>query len=91
MDVKSHMANNTTEESQTPKVVSAYSKRKQSHVTLHRHCVYTNGCEKSYGEQHDRGVVDSEGGVRIIYMKREQLRITADISEAVLADTRKMH
>jgi len=36
MDVKSHMANNTTEESQTPKVVSAYSKRKQSHVTLRK-------------------------------------------------------
>ena len=91
MDVKSHMANNTTEESQTPKVVSAYSKRKQSHVTLCRHCAHTNRCKKTYGEQHGRGVVDSEGGVRIIYMKREQLRITADISEAVLADTRKMH
>ena len=75
MDVKRHMASKEAKESQTPKVVSAYSKRKQSHVTLRRHCVHTNGCEKTYGEQGGQGVADSEDSVRIIYMKREQLLV----------------
>ena len=102
---------------------------KQSHVTLHRHCVHTNGCEKTYGEQGGQGVADSEGGVCLFKKKAEpcdfvqtlclhkwmrkdiwrarrprsrrlrrwcphylhEKRTTADISEAVLADTRKMH
>ena len=53
-DAGVHMASNTTEEPEVPKVVTAYAhkRKQQSHVEDCSHRACTNGCEAGFGEQH---------------------------------------
>ena len=47
---------------------------KQSHVATRRRRACTDGCVRTYGEQHDRGTRGSEGGV-CLFRKEEQSHV----------------